>query len=192
MGHSPATCAGGAGRRQASSSGSLRTCLRSSGASHTRRSERPILSSVTASPPPRRYDSDPTDPLWQLIEPLLPPPASAGRPEKAPAPRDRQRHPVLSPAGPRLRAAPRALRGDGQGGHDRFDDAPVGHHSLMIGSQTRSQAQFAAESSASPAPGLPPPDQAGGGEARGWPRQADLPAAGYLAPGDTLLNDTRC
>jgi transposase len=33
---------------------------------------------------PRRYDSDLTDAQWRLIEPLLPPPATAGRPEKHP------------------------------------------------------------------------------------------------------------
>lgn len=33
---------------------------------------------------PRRYDSDLTDEQWQLIEPLLPPPATAGRREKHP------------------------------------------------------------------------------------------------------------
>ena len=33
---------------------------------------------------PRRYDSDLTDEQWRLIEPLLPPPATAGRREKHP------------------------------------------------------------------------------------------------------------
>jgi len=33
---------------------------------------------------PRRYDSDLTDEQWQLIEPLLPPPAAVGRREKHP------------------------------------------------------------------------------------------------------------
>ena len=33
---------------------------------------------------PRRYDSDLTDEQWALIEPLLPPPATAGRREKHP------------------------------------------------------------------------------------------------------------
>ena len=33
---------------------------------------------------PRRYDSDLTDAQWQVIEALLPPPATAGRPEKHP------------------------------------------------------------------------------------------------------------
>jgi transposase len=33
---------------------------------------------------PRRYDSDLTDEQWRLIEPLLPPPAAAGRREKHP------------------------------------------------------------------------------------------------------------
>src|SRR5664280_3776191 len=106
MGHSPATCAGGAGRRQASSSGSLRTCLRSSGASHTRRSERPILSSVTASPPPRRYDSDPTDPLWQLIEPLV----GVVQPATAQDDVDDLAARVLSPGGQRWPAAATAAR----------------------------------------------------------------------------------
>jgi len=40
---------------------------------------------VASSPSsPRRYDSDLTDPQWQLVEPLLPPPAAAGRREKHP------------------------------------------------------------------------------------------------------------
>jgi transposase len=40
---------------------------------------------VASSPSsPRRYDSDLTDEQWQLIEPLLPPPATAGRREKHP------------------------------------------------------------------------------------------------------------
>jgi len=41
---------------------------------------------VVASCPvsPRRYDFDLTDAQWRLIEPLLPAPASAGRPEKHP------------------------------------------------------------------------------------------------------------
>jgi len=33
---------------------------------------------------PCRYDSGLTDAQWQLIEPLLPPPATAGGPEKHP------------------------------------------------------------------------------------------------------------
>ena len=33
---------------------------------------------------PRRYDPDLTDPQWQLVEPLLPPPSAAGRREKHP------------------------------------------------------------------------------------------------------------
>jgi transposase len=40
---------------------------------------------VASSPvSPRRYDSDLTDEQWRLIEPLLPPPAAAGRREKHP------------------------------------------------------------------------------------------------------------
>jgi transposase len=40
---------------------------------------------VASSPSsPRRYDSDLTDEQWRLIEPLLPPPATAGRREKHP------------------------------------------------------------------------------------------------------------
>jgi transposase len=40
---------------------------------------------VASSPSsPRRYDSDLTEAQWRLIEPLLPPPATAGRPEKHP------------------------------------------------------------------------------------------------------------
>ena len=44
-----------------------------------------IFRDVASSPSsPRRYDSDLTDEQWQLIEPLLPPPATAGRREKHP------------------------------------------------------------------------------------------------------------
>jgi transposase len=43
------------------------------------------LRDVASSPSsPRRYDSDLTDEQWRLIEPLLPPPATAGRREKHP------------------------------------------------------------------------------------------------------------
>ena len=44
-----------------------------------------ILRDVASSPSsPRGYDSDLTDEQWALIEPLLPPPATAGRREKRP------------------------------------------------------------------------------------------------------------
>lgn len=44
-----------------------------------------ILSGVASSPSSsRRYDSDLTDAQWRLVEPLLPPPATAGRREKHP------------------------------------------------------------------------------------------------------------
>src|SRR5512146_2427614 len=43
------------------------------------------LAGVASSPSsPRRYASDPPDEQWALIEPLLPPPATAGRREKHP------------------------------------------------------------------------------------------------------------